>query len=91
MKRYKVVLSEFLSSRDIEGMFRELAKKGDFIIFDFHKVKTLDKVSFDALLKIKKALSLLGKKAVFCCLPPTIAAIISMWEEEVEVVFDDIF
>ena len=86
------MLSEFLSSRDKEGMFRELAKKGDFIIFNFHKVKTLDKVSFDALLKIKKALSLLGKKAVFCCLPPTIAAIISMWEEEVvEVVFDDIF
>ena len=92
MKKYKVVLNEFVSTREIEDMFRDLAKKDEVIIFDFHKVKTLDKVTFEALLKVKKALELLGKQVFFCCLSPAVAAIVSMWDDlEIEAIFDDIF
>ena len=92
MKRYKAVLNEFVSTRDIEDMFRDLAKKDEVIIFDFHKVKTLDRVAFETLLRVKKALELLGKKVFFCCLSPAVAAIVSMWEDiDVEAMFDDIF
>jgi anti-anti-sigma regulatory factor len=92
MKKYKVVLNEFVSTREIEDMFRDLAKKDEVIVFDFHKVKTLDRMSFEAILRIKKALELLGKKVFFCCFSPAVAAIVSMWEDiDVEAMFDDIF
>jgi anti-anti-sigma regulatory factor len=92
MKKYRVVLDEFISSRDIEDVFRDLAKKDEVIVFDFHKVKTLDKISFKSLLKVKKALELLGKKVFFCCLSPAVAAIVAMWEDiDIETVFDDFF
>jgi anti-anti-sigma regulatory factor len=92
MKRYKVILDEFISARNIENMFRDLAKKDEVIIFDFHKVKTLDKITFETLLRVKKGLELLGKEVFFCCLSPAVAAIVSMWDDlEIEAIFDDIF
>ena len=49
-------------------------------------------MTFEAILRIKKALELLGKKVFFCCFSPAVAAIVSMWEDiDVEAMFDDIF
>ena len=46
MKRYKVVLGEFISARDIEDMFRDLAKKDEVIIFDFGKSRSISFMHF---------------------------------------------
>jgi len=90
MRKYKVVLNEFISSGEIEDNFRNWAsKKEEIIIFDFHRLKTLDKISFEALLRVKKGLGLLGKKVYFCCLPPYIASIVSMWDVDVNALFED--
>ncbi|MEO1923958.1 MAG: STAS domain-containing protein [Nautiliaceae bacterium] len=90
MRKYKVVLDEFISAREIEDNFRKWAdKKEEIIIFDFHRLKTIDQISFKALFRVKKGLELIGKSVYFCCLPPCIASVISFWDIELEGLFED--
>jgi anti-anti-sigma regulatory factor len=90
MRKYKIVLNDFISHRDLEDNFRKWAnRKEEIIIFDFHRLKTLDRVSFDAILRVKKALELIGKRVFFCCLSPFIAAIVSLWDIEIDTLFED--
>ena len=89
--KYKVLLKEFLNDVEISDMFREIAKKKDNeILVDFSNVKTIDKISFKALLNLKKSLELLGKKVYFCCIPPYIAQIIAMWDIDVETIYNEV-
>jgi len=89
--KYKVVLKEFLNEIEISDMFREIATKEHIeILIDFSYVKTIDKISFKAILNLKNGLELLGKKVYLCCIPPYIAQIISMWDIEIEAIYNDI-
>jgi anti-anti-sigma regulatory factor len=90
MKRYKFVLKEFISEPEIEDSFRELAKiKFDILVIDFSKLKTIDKIGLEAVINLAKAFRLMGRSAYFCCIPPHIADILSNWDFEFEVMFND--
>jgi len=89
--KYKVVLKEFLNEIEIQDLFREIAKKNETeILIDFSYVKTIDKVSFNAILKLKRKLELIGKKVIFCCIPAYIAQIISEWNVDIKAQYNDI-
>jgi len=89
--KYKVVLKEFINEIEIQDLFREIArKKENEILIDFKYVKTIDRLSFDAILKFKQKLKLLGKKVEFCCIPAYIAQIISEWDIDIKAKYNDI-
>ena len=89
--KYKVLLKEFLNDVEISDMFREIAKKENGIVLvDFSNVKTINKISFKTLLDLKKSLELLGKKVEFCCIPPSVAQIIAMWDIDVETIYNEV-
>jgi len=89
--KYKIVLKEFLNEIEIKDMFRVVAKREEGkILIDFSYVKTIDKVSFNAILNLKKALELLGKIVLFCCIPPYIAQIISAWDVDIDTIYNEV-
>jgi len=89
--KYKIVLKEFINEIEIQDLFREIAHKlEEEILIDFKYVKTIDKLSFKAILQLKQKLELLGKKVSFCCIPAYIAQIISDWDIDIEAKYNDI-
>ena len=90
MRKYKFSLKEFISQNEIEDKFRKITKeKFEILIIDFSNLKTIDKVSFQSIIKLQKAFKLMGKEVYFCCIPPYIAHILSTWDYKFEVMFND--
>jgi len=89
MRRYRYHLNQFISAQEIDEQFRELAKKKfDELIIDFSNLQTVDRLSFEALLKMSKSFELMGREVYFCCIPPYIADILSNWDFNFKVLFD---
>jgi len=83
--KYRVVLNSFISQRHLEDLYFNISKeieKYEVIIIDFSKLQTIDKFSFEYILKMQKAWQMLGKEVYLCCIPDYIAEIASNWDFE---------
>jgi len=85
---YRIVLNEFISQNYLENLYFNTSKeikKYNKILIDLSKVQTIDRFSFEYLIKMQKSWQMLGKEVFLCCIPDYIAEIISNWEFDFDI------